>query len=172
MKLVNTRLIFTENSTIGKLTVDGAFLCYILEPTDRGLDASMPLSELQRLKVFGKTAIPIGTYNLQLISGVPIINRFPWITKYYPNNTFMVPELENVPDYEAVLLHPGNYPKDTEGCSLVGMTIAGPDFVGDTPDAFVKLQKTCFDEIKAGNATYTLTRDPQAWTAFQAKTNK
>jgi hypothetical protein len=168
MKLLNVRSIFTANSSIGKLYVDGVFLCYILEPFDRGLSEDMPLVEIQQKKVFAHTAVPTGIYPLTLISGEPIVNRFPWIRKYYPEGNFFVPELQNVIGFDAILLHPGNYPKDTEGCSLVGMSIAGADFIGDTPDAFVKLQQVCFDAIKAGGVTYEIQRDENAWQAFKA----
>lgn len=177
MKLVNTRYIFTENSTIGKLTVDGQFLCYILEPTDRGLDGSMTLATVLQHKIFGKTAIPTDTYPLLLINGAGIFARFPFLHKEYtitdePGKIpFYVPELQTVKGFSGVLLHPGNYPHDTEGCSLVGGNIAGADFIGQTPQAFDALRVKCFDAIKAGGVTYTLQREPNAWAAFKTKMN-
>lgn len=166
MKLVNTRAIFTHNSTIGRLFVDDTFLCYILEPTDRGLDSTMDIEVIKQKKVFGHTAIPTGIYNLQLVSGKLIYDRFHFLKERYTPDTFMVPELQDVKDYSGVLIHPGNYPKDTEGCSLVGKTIAAVDFIGDTPDAFYELQDKCFAAIKAGGVTYEIKREPNAWSAF------
>ena len=175
MNLTNTRYEFTENSVIGKLTVDGDFLCYIMEPTDRGLTSSMAIEEIVKRKIQGKTAIPTGTYKLVLVSGAKIWNRFHFLhDKYTVTNeegkiSFEVPELQGIEDFSQVLLHPGNYPKDTEGCSLVGNSVAGPDFIGGTPAAFESLRLKCFEAIRKGEATYTLQRDTVAWQAFLAK---
>ena len=171
MKLINTRFAFTHNSTIGKLTVDNQILCYILEPTDRGLEDSMALEDIQKRKIWGKTAIPTGTYELKLISGAGIFNRFHFLADKYTVTgetgkiPFEIPELQNVKDFSDVLIHPGNYPKDTEGCSLVGGTIE-TDFVGATPAAFEALRVHCFDAIRAGGVTYTLQRDLTEYQKF------
>jgi hypothetical protein len=180
MKLVNLRHKFSTNSTIGTLYVDGVALCNILEPADMGLEDSMTLSHIiavknPRMAANPKkfTAIPIGIYPLKLVSGAGIFNRFPFLKEKYTitgeagKKPFMVPELQNIKDYAEVLLHPGNYPRDTEGCSLVGKFIAGPDFIGDTPDAFYELDSRCFEEIAKGGVTYEIQRDAQAWAAFQ-----
>lgn len=40
----------------------------------------------------------------------------------YPSSKFgEVYLLQNVPDRDGILIHPGNTPKDTEGCILLGM---------------------------------------------------
>lgn len=177
MKLVNTRYIFSPNSTIGKLTVDGEFLCYVMEPTDRGLSSAMPLDEITKLKIWGKTAIPVGIYELKLVSGAPIWDRFHYLhTAYTITNepgkiTFVLPELQGIEDFAQVLIHPGNYPKDTEGCSLVGGDIAGADFIGQTPAAFEALRRTCFAAIAAGGVTYTIQRDNIAYQAHENALN-
>ena len=169
MKITNVRSIFTANSVIGKLSIDGVFKCYVLEPFDRGLDSSMSLEEIKAKKILAHTAIPVGEYKLKLISGAPIKARFgKWLEEMYPGDTFMVPELQDVKGFEGVLIHPGNFPKDTEGCSLVGQSIAGPDFIGGTPLAFETLQKLTFAEIEKGDVTYEIARDKGAWDAFQA----
>ena len=54
--------------TIGSLYVNGTYECDTIEDTDRGLDNNMPLSVIQTKKVYGKTAIPTGTYVVDLIS--------------------------------------------------------------------------------------------------------
>ncbi len=46
-----------------------------------------------------------------------------------------MPHVEDVPNYTGVLIHWGNYAKDTEGCVLVGFTQA-KDFIGRSRDAF------------------------------------
>jgi hypothetical protein len=172
MNITTTRYLFTDNSVIGKLTVDGEFLLYTMEPTDRGLDSDMQLEEVVKRKIPGKTAIPIGTYKLILVSGAGIWARFHFlhdkytITEEAGKIPFEVPELQGITDFSQVLLHPGNYPKDTEGCSLVGNS-ASPDFIGGTPAAFEALRLKCFDAIRKGEATYTITRDEIAWQAHE-----
>ena len=106
MKLHLIRTDKTEISTIDELTVDGNFECFILEDKDRGLDQSMPIAVIQQHKVFGKTAIPKGTYDVVISWS----NRF----KMY------LPLIINVPGFEGVRIHSGNTSDHTEGCVLVG----------------------------------------------------
>ena len=82
--------------TIGELTVDGAFECFVLEDVERAV------------KVYGETAIPKGTYNV--------------ITTLSHRFQRELPLLENVPGFEGVRIHPGNYAADTHGCLLPGRT--------------------------------------------------
>lgn len=106
MELVLTRIAKRPTYTIGKLYVDGKYVCDTLEDTDRGLDKSMPLSKITSTKVYGETAIPTGKY--QVI--VSYSNKF----KQY------MPLLLNVPGYEGIRIHSGNTAADTLGCILVG----------------------------------------------------
>ncbi len=46
MELTLKREVFTEESTIGSLYIDGKFECFILEDKDRGLIDTMPLAEI------------------------------------------------------------------------------------------------------------------------------
>jgi hypothetical protein len=112
MKIVVVRDTFTENSTIGKMLIDGAFFCYTLEDTIRDK------------KIDGETAIPYGTYKV-------IINM---------SNRFKreMPLLLNVPNFEGVRIHNGNTKADTHGCILVGAT-KSKDFIGDSKTTFTKL---------------------------------
>lgn len=88
------RKIFTDDSTIGELSIDGVFFCYTLE--DKVRDA----------KIYGITAIPYGKYEMI----VSFSNRF----KQY------MPLLLKVPEFEGIRIHAGNKSADTEGCILVG----------------------------------------------------
>ena len=67
MELELTRKFRSNISTIGELTIDGEFACFILEDRDRGLKKDMPISELITKKVKAKTAIPQGRYEVSLI---------------------------------------------------------------------------------------------------------
>lgn len=93
--------------TISKVYINGSYLgCNALEDTDRGLLQSMQITELQRRKVKGKTAIPRGYYDI----------RVTYSPKYKRN----MPLVVDVPAFSGVRLHSGNSAKDTEGCILFG----------------------------------------------------
>ena len=55
----------------------------------------------------------------------------------------------DVPDRELILMHIGNYPKNSKGCILLGNTRA-LNFVGDSRKAFYKLMYDLgsFEEIE------------------------
>lgn len=107
--------------THGRLRTDeGGFLCWTLEDEDRGLHQEMALPQIQRIKVKGKTAIPKGTYKIQLRVSPKFKGRY-WAKEYGGK----LPYLCNVPGFEGVCIHPGNTPEDTEGCLLPGMLHSG-----------------------------------------------
>jgi len=98
MQLKLTRAQFEPTCTIGRLYADGVQNCWTLEDVVRPNGAP---------KVFGQTAIPVGTYQV-IITHSPHFGRD-------------LPLLVNVPGFEGVRIHPGNTSADTEGCILVGM---------------------------------------------------
>lgn len=112
MEIKVIRKEFTENSTIGEMSIDGEFFCYTLE--DR----------IREVKVYGETAIPYGRYKVN----ITMSNRFKR----------MMPLLIDVPGFEGVRIHNGNTDKDTHGCILVGMS-KSKDFIGMSKIAFQKL---------------------------------
>jgi hypothetical protein len=82
-------------ATIGKLYVDDEFECDTLE-------------DLERFgpKIPGQTAIPTGLYKVAL--------------RYSPHFKRIVPWILDVPQFDYILIHPGNDADDTKGCLLVG----------------------------------------------------
>ncbi len=111
------RLARKSSYTIGRLFLDGVYLCDTLEDKDRGLKSTMSLGEVKRLKVKAQTAIPTGSYviDMNTVSG-----RFGSKAFYKEVCGGRVPRLQNVLGYEGVLIHCGNTDRDTEGCILVG----------------------------------------------------
>lgn len=130
MELVLKRTVFTEESTISELSINGVFQCFVLEDKDRGLTQSMPLTEVNTKKVHALTAIPYGRY--EVVS--TFSNRFQ---KY-------LPLLVNVPGFEGIRIHPGNKSTDTEGCLLPGNK-KGVNVVSESKLAF----EAVFAKIKA-----------------------
>lgn len=97
MKLKLHRTYFGDY-TIGDLYIDGVYFCNTLEDQVRDLS--------KETKVFGQTAIPFGSYQVQ-VSRSPKFGRD-------------LPRLLNVPHFEGILIHRGNIIKDTNGCILLG----------------------------------------------------
>lgn len=138
MKLELKRIAKKPTYTIGKLFVDGQKVCDVIEDTDRGLTQDMPLSEIQKKKVYGKTAIPTGTYEITLNVVSPKYSKSPFMIKNA--NGARVPRLLNVPGWQGVLIHTGNYASESLGCLLVGIN----DKVGmvtKSKETFIKLYK-------------------------------
>ncbi len=129
-----TRNEFTNNTTIGGLSINGKWICYTCEDKDRGLNFQMLPEEIRQIKVYGKTAIPYGTYDL-------IINM---------SNRFQreLPLLLNVPGFEGIRIHAGNTSEDTHGCILLG-NARGLDAVYESRAAmnlFMTILKKAIDE--------------------------
>ena len=98
MEITLTRTAKQADYTIGRLMANGQYLCDTMEPTWRDLR--------NEGKVYGRTAIPEGTYRV-------------FITKSIKFRKWL-PQLWQVPGFEGIRIHAGNYPRDTQGCILVG----------------------------------------------------
>ncbi|WP_128547161.1 DUF5675 family protein [Larkinella soli] len=153
MEITITRKIFSESATISDVMIDGQFCGHMLEDRDRGLYSRMPLFAIQQAKVYGKTAIPTGRYEM----AVTFSNRFQ---KY-------LPLLMNVPGFEGVRWHPGNYADDTEGCQLPGLGFAR-NMVTDSRSAFDRWFFRIRSAIKTGKVFVTVERNQEAYSAFLA----
>ena len=130
MRLVLTRTMLNDHSTIGKLVVDDTFFCYTLEDKDRFLETN------PEGKVYGETAIPRGKYQIV----IDFSNRFKR----------ELPRLLLVPGFEGIRIHPGNTDKDTHGCILVGTSIVNDDFIGNSRVAFNRLFDVMDDAYNRG----------------------
>ena len=129
MELELTRSVRTNKSTIGELTINGVFECFILEDKDRGLRKDMPISELMVMKIKTRTAIPTGRYEI--------------VVSFSDKFQKMLPLLLDVPAFAGIRIHPGNTDANTEGCLLPGKTKSA-DAVASSRIAFTAL----FDKIK------------------------
>lgn len=144
MELTLKRETFTEESTIGSLSIDGKFECFILEDKDRGLTNEMPLAEIVATKVYGLTAIPYGRYEVDWTMS----NRFKT----------MMPILLKVKGYEGIRIHKGNTQIDTLGCLICG-TVKRNNMVTESTMATKKLYSKIESAKKQGKKIYiTITK--------------
>lgn len=108
MQILIQRHALKAGYTIGRMEINGRYFCDTLEDTDRGLSDEMSEDEIAALKVKGATAIPTGTYRIDMQTRSPRFGR-------------VLPRLISVKGYAGVLIHSGNTAADTEGCILVGL---------------------------------------------------
>ncbi len=118
----------TEQSTPGKLHVDGQFFSFSLEDVVRDV------------KIKGITAIPAGRYKL----AHTFSQRFQKFTL----------ELLDVPNFTGVRIHGGNDSGDTSGCLLLGMVRLSPDRIRDCASAVIALERRFDAEFAAGNEVW------------------
>ena len=116
MHIISQRIAKKDTYTISNMYIDGVKFCNVLEDTDRGLKQDMPLEDIQKIKVHGKTAIPTGTYTVTLDIVSPKFSKY----KQYEFCNGKLPRLIGVPGFEGILIHIGNTEADTDGCLLVG----------------------------------------------------
>ena len=114
--LLLKRIARKEKYTIGKLYVNGTYFFDTLEDKDRGLSATFSLDYIRERKVYGKTAIPTGTYRVNMNTVSPKYKERAWSKPFGG----IVPRLVDVPGFDGVLIHVGNTADDTLGCILVG----------------------------------------------------
>ena len=127
MRLTLQRIARKETYTIGRLYVDGIYVGDTIEDKDRGLKSHHPLEQIKKVKVYGETAIPMGTYTIDMDRVSPKFSSRSWAKPYGGK----IPRLRSVPGFEGILIHPGNTAADCLGCILVGIN----DKVGRVSDS-------------------------------------
>lgn len=81
--------------TIGQLYVNGEFFCNTVEDVDRGLNQNMTEAQVLKIKVKDETAIPTGTYKLEVT-----------MSPKFKRELIMVCD---VPGFVGIRVHRGNY---------------------------------------------------------------
>ena len=108
MEILMRRVYARKNATLGILEWRDKVVCTLEDM-------------VQAEKVPGQTAIPAGTYSIKLRTESPMAARY--------RERFGKPHegmlwLQDVPGFEWVYIHVGNEPADTDGCILVGTSMA------------------------------------------------
>jgi hypothetical protein len=118
MKLELRRKQCGSLTTLGELFINGEFFCFTLEDMDRKLEEGGE-------KVYGQTCIPRGNYEVLIT----------WSNRFKRD----LPLIKDVPRFEGIRFHAGNTKADTEGCILLGSSVAGNTVLNSraTVDKFI-----------------------------------
>lgn len=146
MKLRLERRWKKDTYTIGVLFVDGVRFCETLEDRDRGLKQSDHPDVIRSRKVYGETAIPVGTYEITL----DVVSwKYRAVAWYNSLCGGRMPRLLSVPCYDGILIHPLTTALETLGCIGVGRnTIVGK--LTRSRETFKKLYLLMADAKKRG----------------------
>lgn len=105
MKITVERITSDNETTVSMIFVDGVFQCFGLE------------DEYRETKVPQETRIPSGKYPVSLRTVGGFHNRYK--KKFSDIHNGML-HIQNVPNFEYILIHVGNTDENTAGCLLVG----------------------------------------------------
>ena len=82
MEILLTRRYKGPKYTIGSLYLNKEYFCDTIEDTDRNLNDSMLEEDISRIKVYGQTAIPYGTYTIDMSTISPKFSSRSWAKPY------------------------------------------------------------------------------------------
>jgi len=149
MILELTRFASGSDSTLGLLTVDGVFECFICE------------DEKRETKIAGETRIPAGVYPIELRREGGMLSRYQ--AKFGKTEHPGMLWLRNVPNFEFIYIHIGNDDDDTEGCLLTGTGARkgsdGGGTVQSSTDSYLELYRKILYPIGRGEPVYIIVRD-------------
>ena len=133
------RLYLKEDYTIGKMYVDGVYLCDTLEDRVRDYNKDGDLLDEGEEKVYGETAIPYGRYRITVTLS--------------PKFKRELPRLLAVPHFTGILVHEGRTANNSAGCILIGENKIKGGLINSRPyvqelTSWIKIQESM------GNACY------------------
>ncbi len=139
MKLLVERFTSDEDTTISAIYLDGIFQCFGLE------------DEYREDKIAFETRIPSGTYKV----GVRTTGGFhaKYTQKFSEIHQGML-HVQDVPEFEYILIHVGNTDENTAGCLLVGTGARageGDMSIQSSRVAYKKLYSKVIEAAKQGD---------------------
>lgn len=158
MFLQLNRYFNNERFSLGILAVNGEHKMYTLEDPK------------QQIKIRGNTRIPAGTYHLSLYTQGRKNEQYK---EKYGDKHFGMIKLDNVPGFDGILIHIGNYARDTQGCLLVGeYPMPGTERICNSFKAYFQLYEEVGKHLLAGGEAKMLIEDEGAiykgspWTEY------
>ncbi len=136
MELKVLRYADNGKATLGMLFLDGQPFCFTLE------------DEFRAVKLSKETRIPEGKYEIKFRTEGTHNDEFK---KKYGAKHFGMLWLQDVPNFQFILIHIGNTEKDTDGCLLVGVTADSSNFtIGGSTIAYEKLYPIVASALNKG----------------------
>ena len=135
MILTLNRIFHSDTTTIGRLFIDKAPECWVLEDTKR----------LEKIK--GITRIPAGSYKIRVRQFGRIHEKYKTRFDYHEGTL----ELLNVDNFSDILIHIGNSHYDTEGCLLLGKWVTADLRLAYSTLAYSSFYKKVIHEAKKDN---------------------
>jgi hypothetical protein len=136
MKLTLKRDPGQPEFTTGRLFVNDVFECFSIE------------DQQQAVKVMHETRIPEGTYNISLRTFGGHHERYK---KKFPELHRGMLWLQNVPGFQAILIHIGNIDDDSSGCILTGTQVdKEKGILYKSTEAYLKLYRKVVDAYAKG----------------------
>lgn len=129
MEITVKRINKINDYTIGQMFIDDEYFCDTLEDTVRDL------TNVQD-KIYGRTAIPAGTYSV--------------ILDYSGHFKKLLPHILDIPFFSGVRIHSGNDVEDTNGCILVG-SYHHAGYITESRVTMEKLMKKLRETINNGD---------------------
>jgi len=143
MKLEVLRFSNGEDSTSGLLfdvTTERVFLAYTLE------------DEYRDNKISGETRIPDGVYKIGFRKEGGFHSKYK---KRFPSFHKGMLQINDVPDFDFILIHCGNTDEHTAGCLLVGDSqvnnmVQKDGFIGESTQAYKRIYPPIAEALESG----------------------
>jgi len=130
----------STKATIGTMTINEKAECFTLEDTFR------------EEKIAGETRIPRGLYKIKLRTHGSMHKAYK--KKFGDFHKGML-WLQDVPNFEWIYIHYGNYDFNTNGCILVGSSAdLEKDFVGNSIATYKKLYSKVVEPLVSGEDVF------------------
>ena len=120
MELLLKRVALRDTYTIGQLSIDNHYFSDTLEDRVRDINKDGDLNDVGEGKVYGKTAIPYGRYEITMKVQSPKFSKYQF---YRDVCNGYLPRLLNVRHFDGILFHVADGYKGADllsGCIGVG----------------------------------------------------
>lgn len=138
MDILVDRVVSNHDVTISRVYIDGKFFCHGLE------------DEYRARKTPGETRIPSGCYNLGIRETGGFHQRYRTL---FPGEHRGMIEVMNVPGFRWILIHVGNFERDTAGCLLLGRADYTAWAVWQSKATYRRFYREVIAAVRSGNAT-------------------